>query len=130
MGTGMGPDPTVEISERPVPPEPMVSAIRLSPSSSFCLTPPNPQYIIMNLGMSYNFGEIDLDHLPFPVHMRVDYIRVYQPSSAVNIGCDPKDYPTQDYINTYLEAYSNPNLTTWSGDYAQEWPKNSFLGQC
>ncbi|KAL1946515.1 hypothetical protein VTO73DRAFT_14619 [Trametes versicolor] len=110
MGTGMGPDPTVEISERPVPPEPM--------------------YIIMNLGMSYNFGEIDLDHLPFPVHMRVDYIRVYQPSSAVNIGCDPKDYPTQDYINTYLEAYSNPNLTTWSGDYAQEWPKNSFLGQC
>ena len=84
----------------------------------------------MNLGMSFNFGPVDLDHLPFPVHMRVDYIRVYQPSNAVNIGCDPKDYPTAAYIEQYLEAYSNPNLTTWSGDYKQPWPKNSFLGQC
>ncbi|KAJ3009359.1 hypothetical protein NUW54_g2808 [Trametes sanguinea] len=63
LGPGMGPDPLVEIQERPVPPEPM--------------------YIIMNLGMSYNFGPVDLDHLPFPVHMRVDYIRVYQPSNAI-----------------------------------------------
>ncbi|KAI0638361.1 glycoside hydrolase family 16 protein [Trametes polyzona] len=110
MGPGLGPDPLVQISERPVPPEPM--------------------YIIMNLGMSHNFGEVDLDHLPFPVHMRVDYIRVYQPSHSINIGCDPKDYPTQEYINTYLEAYSNPNLTTWRDDYGQPWPKNSFLGQC
>lgn len=101
----------------------------------------------MNLGMSTNFGPVDLDHLPFPVHMRVDYIRVYQPSGSRNIGCDPPDFPTAQYINQcvslsrllsffdhvairYLEAYSNPNLTTWTGDYGQEWPKNSFLGQC
>ncbi|KAF8204724.1 glucosidase [Pholiota molesta] len=44
--TGMGPDPTVEISARPVPQEPM--------------------YIIINLGMSKNFGNIDFDHLVFP----------------------------------------------------------------
>jgi beta-glucanase (GH16 family) len=56
----------------------------------------------MNLGMSTNFGTVDLAHLPFPVHMRVDYIRVYQPSNARNIGCDPKDFPTADYINTYV----------------------------
>ncbi|KAI0660810.1 beta-glucan synthesis-associated [Cubamyces menziesii] len=110
LGPGMGPDPLVEISERPVPPEPM--------------------YIIMNLGMSYNFGDVDLDHLPFPVHMRVDYVRVYQPSNAINYGCDPPDYPTQAYINQYIEAYTNPNLTTWSGDYGQAWPKNKFLGEC
>ncbi|KAI0353021.1 beta-glucan synthesis-associated [Trametes cingulata] len=110
LGPGLGPDPLVQISERPVPPEPM--------------------YIIMNLGMSHNFGEVDLDHLPFPVHMRVDYIRVYQPSNAVNIGCDPADYPTQAYINQYIEAYTNPNLTTWSGDYGQPWPKNKWLGEC
>ncbi|EJF62408.1 beta-glucan synthesis-associated [Dichomitus squalens] len=109
-GPGMGPDSLVEIQERPVPGEPM--------------------YIIMNLGMSFNFGPVDLAHLPFPVHMRVDYIRVYQPSNAINIGCDPKDYPTAAYIEQYLEAYSNPNLTTWSGDYKQPWPKNSFLGEC
>ena len=79
--------------------------------------------------------------------MRVDYIRVYQPSNAINIGCNPKDFPTEAYINKYvdfflvisfnigrslryIEAYSNPNLTTWVDDYRQPWPKNSFLKQC
>ncbi|CCM00674.1 uncharacterized protein FIBRA_02713 [Fibroporia radiculosa] len=76
---GMGADPKVQISARPVSQEPM--------------------YLIMNLGMSYNFGEVDLTQIPFPVHLRVDYIRVYQPSDAINIGCDPKDFPTEAYIN-------------------------------
>ncbi|TFK44700.1 glycoside hydrolase family 16 protein [Crucibulum laeve] len=107
---GLGADPVVQISERPVPQEPM--------------------YLIANLGMSRNFGPVDLLHLPFPVHMRVDYIRVYQPKNAINIGCNPKDFPTEDYINKYIDAYTNPNLTTWVNDYHQEWPKNSFLGQC
>ncbi|KAI1796200.1 beta-glucan synthesis-associated [Ganoderma leucocontextum] len=109
-GPGMGPDELVEIQERPVPGEPM--------------------YIIANLGMSYNFGPVDLDHLPFPVHLKVDYIRVYQPSNAINIGCNPEDYPTAAYIEQYAEAYSNPNLTTWVDDFKQPFPKNSFLGQC
>ncbi|KAF8161089.1 glycoside hydrolase family 16 protein [Crassisporium funariophilum] len=107
---GMGPDPSVQISARPVTQEPM--------------------YLIANLGMSTNFGHVDLEHLTFPAHMRIDYIRVYQPSNAVNVGCDPPGFPTKDYINKYLEAYTNPNLTTWVDDYKQTWPKNSFLGQC
>ncbi|KAL4265006.1 SKN1/KRE6 family protein [Pleurotus pulmonarius] len=107
---GLGPDPAVEISARPVPQEPM--------------------YILINLGMSKNFGEVDVAHLTFPVHMHVDYIRVYQPKDAINIGCSPRDFPTEAYINRYLEAYTNPNLTTWTGDYQQPWPKNSFAGQC
>ncbi|KAF9226685.1 glycoside hydrolase family 16 protein [Gyrodon lividus] len=107
---GLGADSAAQISARPVPQEPM--------------------YIIVNLGMSTNFGTVDLAHLPFPAHLRVDYIRVYQPSNARNIGCDPKDFPTAEYINTYLEAYTNPNLTTWRGDYGQPFPKNRFLGEC
>ncbi|EGO27663.1 glycoside hydrolase family 16 protein [Serpula lacrymans var. lacrymans S7.9] len=107
---GLGADSTVQISARPVPQEPM--------------------YILMNLGMSTNFGTVDLAHLPFPVHMRVDYIRVYQPSHSKNIGCDPTAFPTEQYINTYMEAYTNPNLTTWSVDYDQPVPKNSFLDEC
>ncbi|KAF8906538.1 glycoside hydrolase family 16 protein [Gymnopilus junonius] len=107
---GMGPDPSVQISTRPISQEPM--------------------YLIANLGMSRGFGPVDLSNLPFPVHMRIDYIRVYQPKDAINIGCDPKNFPTQNYINSYIEAYTNPNLTTWTDDYQQPWPKNSFLGQC
>ncbi|KAJ3923358.1 beta-glucan synthesis-associated [Lentinula edodes] len=107
---GLGADSSVEISARPVPQEPM--------------------YLLANLGMSTNFGPVDLNHLQFPVHLTIDYIRVYQPSDAINIGCDPPDFPTEAYINKHLEAYSNPNLTTWRGDYGQSFPKNSFLGQC
>jgi beta-glucanase (GH16 family) len=65
---GMLADHAVEIDQRPVPVEPL--------------------YIIANLGMSLNFGAVDFEHLTFPAVMRVDYIRVYQPKDAINIGCD------------------------------------------
>ncbi|KAI0783603.1 beta-glucan synthesis-associated [Abortiporus biennis] len=107
---GVGPDPETQISARPIPQEPM--------------------YIIANLGMSHNFGPIDFANLPFPVHLKIDYIRVYQPSDSKNIGCNPPDFPTEDYINTYLEAYTNANLTTWRDDFGKTFPGNSFLGQC
>ncbi|KAG9090754.1 hypothetical protein FRC07_012024 [Ceratobasidium sp. 392] len=109
-GAGMGPDPKTEIGPRPVPPEPM--------------------YIVANLGISPGFGAIDFEHLRFPTHMLVDYIRVYQPSNQRNVGCDPPDYPTAEYINTYIEAYTNPNLTTWVNDYKQRIPKNKLVDAC
>jgi len=49
--------------------------------------------------MSKNFGAIDFEHLTFPIHMRVDYIRVYQDVRNINIGCNPDKYPTLAYIN-------------------------------
>ncbi|KAJ7287524.1 glycoside hydrolase family 16 protein [Mycena rebaudengoi] len=107
---GVGADAAVQISARPVPQEPM--------------------YIIANLGMSKNFGPVDLAHLPFPCHLRLDYIRVYQPKNSINLGCNPPAFPTSDYINTYIEAYENPNLTTWRDDYRQPFPKSRFLGEC
>lgn len=107
---GMAADTRVEIAARPIPQEPM--------------------YIIANLGMSTNFGDVDLEHLTFPAIMRVDYIRVYQPKNAINIGCDPDDFPTAAYINQYIEAYTNPNLTTWVDDFKQPFPKNKLLQKC
>jgi len=56
----------------------------------------------MNLGISENFGVIDFEHLTFPTTMRVDWIRVYQRSDSINIGCDPKDFPTEAYINEFV----------------------------
>lgn len=41
----------------------------------------------------------------FPGEMKVDYVRVYQRKDEINIGCDPKDYPTAKYINDHLEAF-------------------------
>ncbi|KAB5595123.1 Glycoside hydrolase family 16 protein [Ceratobasidium theobromae] len=110
-GAGMGPDTRVELTGgRPVPVEPM--------------------YMIINLGISPNFGAIDWDNLIFPSYMLVDWIRVYQPKDAHNIGCDPPEYPTREYINTFIEAYTNPNLTTWVDDYGQVIPKNRLVDKC
>ncbi|CEL58009.1 Beta-glucan synthesis-associated protein KRE6 OS=Saccharomyces cerevisiae (strain ATCC 204508 / S288c) GN=KRE6 PE=1 SV=2 [Rhizoctonia solani AG-1 IB] len=109
-GAGMGPDDNVKIGHRPVPQEPM--------------------YMIVNLGISPQFGGIDFEHLTFPATMLVDWVRVYQPKDNHNIGCDPEDFPTRDYINEYIEAYTNPNLTTWVDDYKQKVPKNRLVDQC
>ena len=65
----------------------------------FHLTEMIAQYIIANLGLSPNFGKIDFAHLTFPTTMRIDYIRVYQQSNQINIGCDPSGFPTASYIN-------------------------------
>jgi len=89
-----------------------------------------PMYILANLGISHAFGFVDFDHLTFPSIMRIDYVRVYQDPDNINIGCDTPDYPTQAYINTYIEAYTNPLLTTWVDDYHQTIPKNKLIDQC
>jgi beta-glucanase (GH16 family) len=107
---GLAADTRVEIGPRPIPLEPM--------------------YIIVNLGMSPGFGDIDFLHLTLPATMKVDWIRVYQLPNEKNIGCDPPDFPTAAYINRYIEAYTNPNLTTWVDDYKQPWPKNNLVDNC
>ena len=60
--------------------------------------------MILNLGISPNFGFIDFEHLTFPTVMSVDYVRVYQNPDAINIGCDPDQFPTTDYINKWVSA--------------------------
>ena len=56
----------------------------------------------MQFGMSTNFATVETDLLPFPSTMLVDYVRVYQKKGQKNIGCDPSDFPTADYINTLV----------------------------
>ena len=94
------------------------------------------QYIIFNLGMSNNFGGIDWSNLEdlWPFEMVVDWVRVYQDPDNINIGCDTKDYPTKDYIERHIEAYTNPNLTLWGntrdeGGYEGDWPLNKLYSK-
>jgi hypothetical protein len=60
------------------------------------------KYLIANLGMSESFVRIDWDNIEFPATMRIDYIRVYQRPDAISWGCDPEDFPTKSYIETYV----------------------------
>ena len=43
-----------------------------------------------------------MDKLTFPTTMSIDYIRVYQPKDSINIGCNPKNFPTSAYIETFV----------------------------
>ncbi|GAA5891181.1 hypothetical protein JCM8208_002530 [Rhodotorula glutinis] len=90
---------------------------------------PEPLSIVLNLGISDGFQTINFDELEFPGVMKIDHVRVYQREGSVNLGCDPKAYPTADYIANHLNAYSNPNLTTWA-EAGYEYPRNSLKDTC
>ncbi|EGW31666.1 uncharacterized protein SPAPADRAFT_62281 [Spathaspora passalidarum NRRL Y-27907] len=86
-----------------------------------------PMSLIMNLGISNNWAYIDWNSLNFPVTMSIDYVRVYQPKDQINVGCDPDDFPTYDYIQEHLNIYENVNLTMFEhGGY--NFPKNKLTG--
>ncbi|WFC97770.1 hypothetical protein MYAM1_000489 [Malassezia yamatoensis] len=98
--------------------------------------PAEPMYIIFNLGVSSNFGSVDWKKLGegWPFEMAVDWVRVYQDPDAYDVGCDTEDYPTKDYIDRHIEAYTNPNLTIWGytpkeGGYQSPWPKNKLYSK-
>ncbi|RDB14975.1 putative beta-glucan synthesis-associated protein C23H3.11c [Hypsizygus marmoreus] len=90
------------------------------------LIPEEPMSIVLNLGISPNWQKIDPSTMIFPAEMLIDYVRVYQRKGHTNVGCNPKDYPTEDYINAHEDAYQNVNTTTWN------WvkPKNSLFDGC
>ncbi|CAL1711204.1 unnamed protein product [Somion occarium] len=98
------------------------------------LIPEEPMSIVLNLGISANWQKIDLSTMVFPAEYLIDYVRVYQRTGHTNVGCDPPDYPTADYITKHEEAYTNPNLTFWSQPQPDgagySWPKNSAFDGC
>ncbi|KAH9808976.1 family 16 glycoside hydrolase [Melampsora americana] len=88
-----------------------------------------PMYVILNLGISNKFQIVEWDKLTFPANMYIDYVRIYQKDGHTNIGCNPKDHPTEDYINRHMAAYTNPNFTTWQ-EAGYTFPKNKLKDSC
>lgn len=112
-GSAMVPNAAAQVGQRPIPYEPM--------------------YILLNLGLSENFGAIDYEGLAplWPVTMLVDYVRVYQDPSNKMLGCDPTDMPTAAYIASMGEAYTNPNVTTFDQIPSKPTrPKNRLIDTC
>ncbi|CAE6456091.1 unnamed protein product [Rhizoctonia solani] len=102
----VGPDAMAEISSRPVAEEPMS--------------------IVLNLAISESFQAVDVANMVFPSEFKVDYVRVYQRKGEKNVGCDPKDYPTAQYIKDHIDVYTNANITKWPTAF----PKNSQYDGC
>lgn len=88
-----------------------------------------PMSMIINLGFSHSWVDIDWEHLKFPTILRVDYVRWYQPDGERMVTCDPPGYETTEYIKSHPVAYNNPNLTSWN-DTGYPWPKNTLMHGC
>ena len=65
------------------------------------------QSIVLNLAISESFQTVDLSTMTFPAELHVDYVRVYQREGEEDVGCSPDGYPTENYIEEHLEAYSS-----------------------
>jgi beta-glucanase (GH16 family) len=91
--------------------------------------PEEPMSMILNLGLSYSWVDINFAALKFPTIMRIDYVRWYQSEGSEMVTCDPPGYETTQFIADHPRAYQNPNFTTWEGTgYA--WPKNTLMHGC
>ncbi|PSK36095.1 hypothetical protein B9Z65_5910 [Elsinoe australis] len=92
--------------------------------------PEEPMALVSNFGMSPGFSAINFTGIEslLPATMRFDYIRIYQDEDG-ELTCDPKGYPTTDYIEKHREPYDNANLTRWS-QTGYSWPKNALVDQC
>lgn len=91
--------------------------------------PKEPMSIVLNLGLSTAWSQIDWLHINFPVTFEIDYVRIYQPKGNTQLTCDPGDYPTGDYIERHKNAYMDPNLTTWE-QAGYKFPKNKLIHNC
>ncbi|PWW77574.1 Glycoside Hydrolase Family 16 protein [Tuber magnatum] len=95
--------------------------------------PNEPMSVIANVGMGGSFAYLDFPELNklLPAKMRVDWIRIWQDEDCedCSVTCDPPGYPTTKYIEDHLDAFMNPNLTSWAST-KYEWPKNTFIHQC
>ncbi|KAK9468518.1 beta-glucan synthesis-associated [Lipomyces arxii] len=88
-----------------------------------------PLTMVINFGISNSWAYIDWQALPFPNYMRIDHVRIYQLEGSEAVTCDPKGYPTTDYIQQHREAYYNPNYTSWEmAGYKR--PKNKIMDKC
>ncbi|KAF1811789.1 beta-glucan synthesis-associated [Eremomyces bilateralis CBS 781.70] len=70
-----------------------------------------PMSIVLNLGISNSWVNIDWAKLKFPTIMRIDYVRWYQPKGKTMVTCDPPGFETTEYIKNHPEPYNNQNLT-------------------
>ena len=77
--------------------------------------PQEPMAVVMNFGMSTGFSALNLTGIAttLPATMRFDYVRIYQPEDDISVTCDPAGYPTTQYIQNHIDAYTNPNKTQW-----------------
>ncbi|GAB9477710.1 Beta-glucan synthesis-associated protein skn1, partial [Globisporangium polare] len=99
-----------EIKSNPVrtfPEEPMYMVLNVALSAQWGAVPPNPGKPCRGDGEDAVTNKI-CDS--FPMYMKIDYVRVYQDTSEnsnMAVGCDPKTHPTRQWIQDYIDEYTD-----------------------
>jgi len=102
------------------------------------LMPSEPMSVVMNSALGQWGGGAASTEGKLPGQMYVDWVRVYQRPDRYNIGCDPPDFPTKEYIKANQDLYGEavkpegdetcPGIypkPTWPSRSAARKPKNS-----
>lgn len=79
--------------------EPLYLIFNTALSTSWGTTPPNPGQPCRGNGADARVNKV-CD--AFPLYLKIDYIRVWQSSSGMSVGCDPASHPTAQYITEYV----------------------------
>lgn len=102
------------VAQRLIPVEPMSIVLNLGISRTFrfffflspilrhLLTHTNTPFFC---SLTANWQTINTDSMMFPSEFLIDYVRVYQRKDQQNVGCNPPDFPTSDYIQNHIDAY-------------------------
>eukprot|EP00879_Flechtneria_rotunda_P019055 GHRR01020007.1.p1 GENE.GHRR01020007.1~~GHRR01020007.1.p1 ORF type:complete len:303 (+),score=84.17 GHRR01020007.1:142-1050(+) len=79
------------------------------------LIPKEAMYLIINVAMANQSWSKVSETLQFPAVMSVDYVRIWQRSNAVDVGCNPTGYPTEQILACHKEEYLSPDeIDKWS----------------
>ena len=94
--------------------EPLYLIFNVALSTAWGAVPPNAGEQCEGDGTDPKVNRICAD---FPMHMRIDYIRVWQ-SKQMKIGCDPASHPTRAFIQDNIADYTdalNPMIAVAGG---------------
>lgn len=74
------------------------------------MIPNEPMAFVLTIALAPNWAGGSGGLTSLPGHFLVDYIRWYQDPSMINIGCNPPDFPTAEYIQENQHLYGPPAL--------------------
>ncbi|CAK4080544.1 unnamed protein product [Aphanomyces euteiches] len=93
--------------------EPMYLIVNVAVARAWGATPPNanvgpcrgdginpPRY-----SREWNFSNNICNS--FPMFFQVDYIRIYQATTGMSVGCDPASHPTKAWIDGHIDLYTD-----------------------
>ncbi|KAF0699242.1 Aste57867_10207 [Aphanomyces stellatus] len=84
--------------------EPLYLIFNTALSTSWGTSPPNSGKPCRGDGTNSQTNKI-CD--AFPLYLKIDYIRVYQNETNMQLGCDPASHPTKLWIDGHIGDYQN-----------------------